>query len=102
MKIFALTFALGVATGLCSSLDLGRIGRDIPALSAMCLEARWGQRESSHFFLEAGFLGVMLFGWESVSAKMHYFSTICVCLGAHFSAVWIVDCQLLDADPGGF
>jgi cytochrome bd ubiquinol oxidase subunit I len=54
------------------------------------------------FFLEAGFLGIMLFGWERVSARMHYFSTLCVAAGAHFSAVWIVVANSWMQTPAGF
>jgi cytochrome d ubiquinol oxidase subunit I len=90
VKIFALTFALGVATGLVQLFGFGtnwatysRFVGDVFG-SALAAEGVFA------FFLEAGFLGVMLFGWERVSAKMHYLSTILVTLGAHFSAVWIV------------
>ena len=90
VKVFALTFALGVATGLVQVFGFGtnwarysRFGGDVFG-SALAAEGIFA------FFLEAGFLGVMLFGWEKVSAKMHYLATILVTLGAHFSAIWIV------------
>ncbi len=90
VKIFALTFALGVATGLVQVFGFGtnwahysRFVGDVFG-SALAAEGIFA------FFLEAGFLGVMLFGWERVSAKIHYLSTILVTLGAHFSAIWIV------------
>jgi len=54
------------------------------------------------FFLEAGFLGVVLFGWERVSPRMHYVSTICVALGAHFSALWIVVANSWMQTPAGY
>ncbi|MFS8563613.1 MAG: cytochrome ubiquinol oxidase subunit I [Rhabdochlamydiaceae bacterium] len=90
VKIFALTFALGVATGLVQVFGFGtnwaRYSRFVGDVfgSALAAEGIFA------FFLEAGFLGVMLFGWERVSAKMHYLATILVTLGAHFSAIWIV------------
>jgi cytochrome bd ubiquinol oxidase subunit I len=102
VKIFALTFALGVATGLVQLFGFGtnwaRYSRYVGDVFGSAL----GAEGIFAFFLEAGFLGVMLFGWEKVSAKMHYFSTICVCLGAHFSAVWIVIANAWMQTPAGF
>jgi cytochrome d ubiquinol oxidase subunit I len=102
VKIFALTFALGVATGLVQLFGFGtnwaRYSRYVGDVFGSAL----GAEGIFAFFLEAGFLGVMLFGWDKVSAKMHYFSTICVCLGAHFSAVWIVIANSWMQTPTGF
>lgn len=90
IKIFALTFALGVATGLVQTFAFGtnwaRFSRYVGDVfgSALATEGIFA------FFLEAGFLGILLFGWDRVGPKLHYFSTICVALGAHFSAIWIL------------
>ena len=54
------------------------------------------------FALESGFLGVLLFGWNRVSPKVHYFSTIMVFLGSMFSAVWIVVANSWQQTPAGF
>jgi cytochrome d ubiquinol oxidase subunit I len=54
------------------------------------------------FFLESGFLAVLVFGWDRVGRKMHYFSTCMVCLGAHFSAVWIVVANAWQQTPAGY
>jgi cytochrome d ubiquinol oxidase subunit I len=54
------------------------------------------------FFLESGFLAVLLFGWDKVSRKTHFFSTCMVCLGAHFSAVWIVVANSWMQTPAGY
>src|SRR6185437_13750575 len=51
---------------------------------------------------EAGFLGILLFGWNRVSSKVHFFSTIMVALGAHFSAIWIVSANSWMHTPAGF
>ncbi|MBI5272512.1 MAG: cytochrome ubiquinol oxidase subunit I [Chlamydiia bacterium] len=102
VKIFALTFALGVATGLVQTFGFGtnwaRYSRFVGDVfgSALAAEGIFA------FFLEAGFLGVLLFGWERVSPKMHYFSTICVALGAHFSAVWIIVANSWMQTPAGY
>lgn len=101
-KIFALTFALGVATGLVQTFAFGtnwaRYSRFVGDVfgSALAAEGIFA------FFLEAGFLGVLLFGWDRVGPKLHYFSTICVCLGAHFSAVWIIIANSWMQTPAGF
>ena len=101
-KIFALTFALGVATGLVQLFGFGtnwasysRFVGDIFG-SALAAEGVFA------FFLEAGFLGVMLFGWERVSAKFHYTATILVAVGAHFSAVWITIANSWMQTPAGY
>ena len=89
-KIFALTFALGVATGLVQLFGFGTNWARYSRFVGDVFGSALGAEGIFAFFLEAGFLGVMLFGWNRVGPKMHYFSTICVSLGAHFSAVWIV------------
>lgn len=101
VKIFALTFALGVATGLVQAFGFGtnwskysRFVGDVFG-SALAAEGIFA------FFLESGFLGVLLFGWEKVNEKIHYFATICVALGAHFSAVWIVIANSWMQTPAG-
>ena len=102
IKIFALTFALGVATGLVQVFGFGtnwaRYSRFVGDVfgSALASEGIFA------FFLEAGFLGVLLFGWDKVSPAVHYFSTICVCLGAHFSAIWIIVANSWMQTPAGF
>ena len=102
IKIFALVFALGVATGLVQGFAFGtnwaRFSRFVGDVfgSALAAEGMFA------FFLESGFLGVLLFGWNRVGPKLHYFSTICVGLGAHFSAVWIIIADSWMQTPAGF
>lgn len=102
VKIFALTFALGVATGIVQVFGFGnnwaRYSRYVGDVfgSALAAEGIFA------FFLEAGFIGLMLFGWERVSAKVHYFSTICVAAGAHFSAIWIIVANSWMQTPAGY
>ena len=86
-KIFALTFAIGVATGIVMEFEFGtnwatysRFVGDVFG-SALAAEGIFA------FFLESGFLAVLLFGWDRVGRKTHFFSTCMVALGAHFSAV---------------
>ncbi len=101
IKIFALTFALGVATGLVQAFGFGtnwaaysRFVGDVFG-SALAAEGIFA------FFLESGFLGIVLFGWDRVGPKFHYFSTICMTLGAHFSAVWIIVANSWMQTPAG-
>ncbi len=101
-KIFALTFALGVATGIVMEFEFGtnwatysRYVGDIFG-SALAAEGIFA------FFLESGFLAILLFGWNKVGPKLHFFSTCMVCLGAHFSAVWIVVANSWQQTPAGY
>jgi cytochrome d ubiquinol oxidase subunit I len=102
VKIFALTFALGVATGLVQLFGFGTNWAQYSRYVGDVFGSALGAEGVFAFFLEAGFLGVMLFGWNKVGPKMHYFSTICVCLGAHFSAIWIVVANSWMQTPAGF
>ena len=101
-RVFALTFALGVATGIVMEFEFGtnwatysRFVGDVFG-NALAAEGIFA------FFLESGFLAVLLFGWDKVSRKTHFFSTCMVCLGAHFSAVWIVVANSWMQTPAGY
>lgn len=101
-KIFALTFALGVATGVVMEFEFGtnwatysRYVGDVFG-SALAAEGVFA------FFLESGFLAVVLFGWDRVGKKFHFFATCMVCLGAHFSAIWIIVANSWMQTPAGF
>lgn len=101
-KIFALTFAMGVSTGIVMEFEFGtnwstysRYVGDVFG-SALAAEGVFA------FFLESGFLAILLFGWDRVGPKMHFFATLMVCLGAHFSAIWIVVANSWMQTPAGF
>ena len=101
-KVFALTFAIGVATGIVMEFEFGtnwatysRYVGDVFG-SALAAEGIFA------FFLESGFLAVLLFGWDKVGRRMHFFATCMVCLGAHFSAIWIVVANSWMQTPAGF
>ncbi len=101
-KVFALTFGIGVATGIVMEFEFGtnwatysRYVGDVFG-SALAAEGIFA------FFLESGFLAVVLFGWDKVGPKMHFFATCMVCLGAHFSAIWIVVANSWMQTPAGF
>ncbi|MEI6323580.1 MAG: cytochrome ubiquinol oxidase subunit I [bacterium] len=101
-KVFGLVFAIGVATGIVMEFEFGtnwaaysRFVGDIFG-SALAAEGIFA------FFLESGFLALLLFGWDKVGPKMHFFATCMVALGAHFSAIWIVVANSWMQTPAGF
>jgi cytochrome d ubiquinol oxidase subunit I len=101
-RIFAVNFAVGVATGIVMEFEFGtnwstyaRFVGDIFG-SALAAEGIFA------FFLESGFLAVLVFGWDRVSAGMHFFATCMVALGATFSATWIVVANSWQQTPAGF
>jgi len=102
IKIFALTFGIGVATGIVMEFEFGtnwatysRYVGDVFG-SALAAEGIFA------FALESGFLGILLFGWNRVSPKVHFISTIGVFLGSMFSAIWIVVANSWQQTPAGF
>ena len=101
-KVFALTFAIGVATGIVMEFEFGtnwatysRYVGDVFG-SALAAEGIFA------FFLESGFLAVLLFGWDRVGRKVHFLATCMVCLGAHFSAIWIIAANSWMQTPAGY
>ncbi|MCB0561628.1 MAG: cytochrome ubiquinol oxidase subunit I [Lewinellaceae bacterium] len=101
-KIFALTFGIGVATGIVMEFEFGtnwatysRYVGDVFG-SALAAEGIFA------FALESGFLGILLFGWNRVSPRVHFIATIGVFFGSLFSAVWIVVANSWQQTPAGF
>lgn len=102
VKVFALNFSLGVATGIVMEFEFGtnwatysRFVGDVFG-SALAAEGIFA------FFLESGFLAILVFGWNKVSPAVHFFSTIMVSLGSMFSAVWIVIANSWQQTPAGY
>ena len=102
VKVFALTFALGVATGIVMEFEFGtnwatysRFVGDVFG-SALAAEGIFA------FFLESGFLALLVFGWGKVKPRTHFIATIMVALGAMFSAVWIVVANSWQQTPAGY
>lgn len=100
-RIFALNFAIGVASGIVMEFQFGtnwaaysRFVGDVFG-SALAAEGIFA------FFLESGFLAVLVFGWDRVSPKMHFFSTLMVALGSIFSSIWIVVANSWQQTPAG-
>lgn len=101
-RVFSLTFALGVATGLVQLFAFGNNWARYSSFVGDVFGSALGAEGIFAFFLEAGFIGIMLFGWERVSKRVHYLSTICVTLGAHFSAIWIIVANSWMQTPAGY
>src|SRR5471032_2646137 len=101
-KVFALTFAIGVATGIVMEFEFGTNWATYSKFVGDVFGSALAAEGIFAFFLESGFLAVLLFGWDKVGRKMHFFSTCMVCLGAHFSAVWIVVANSWMQTPAGY
>jgi cytochrome bd ubiquinol oxidase subunit I len=101
-KVFGLIFAIGVATGIPMEFQFGtnwahyaRFVGDIFG-SPLAIEGIYA------FFMESGFLALLLFGWNKIGPRMHLFATCMVALGAHFSAIWIVVANSWMHTPAGY
>jgi cytochrome bd ubiquinol oxidase subunit I len=101
-KVFALTFAIGVATGIVMEFEFGTNWATYSKFVGDVFGSALAAEGIFAFFLESGFLAVLLFGWDKVGRKMHFFSTCMVCLGAHFSALWIVVANSWMQTPIGY
>ncbi|MEI6531332.1 MAG: cytochrome ubiquinol oxidase subunit I [Chlamydiota bacterium] len=102
VKIFALVFALGVSTGIVMVFGFGTNWANYSRFVGDVFGSALGAEGVFAFFMESGFLALLLFGWNRISPKMHFFSTIMVALGAHFSAVWIVVANSWMQTPAGY
>lgn len=101
VSIFALIFGIGVATGIVMEFQFGTNWANYSRFVGDVFGSALAAEGLFAFFLESGFLAVLLFGWNKVSKQMHFLSTILVCLGAHFSAVWIVVANSWQQTPAG-
>ena len=101
-KVFALTFSIGVATGIVMEFEFGTNWATYSRYVGDVFGSALASEGIFAFFLEAGFLAVLLFGWDRVGRKVHFFATCMVCLGAHFSAVWIIVANSWMQTPAGF
>lgn len=90
IKIFAVAFGMGVVSGVTMSYQFGTNWSVFSDRVANVMGPLLGFEVLTAFFLEASFLGIMLFGWGRVSAKMHFFSTCVVAVGTLISAFWIL------------
>ena len=101
-KVFALIFAIGVATGIVMEFQFGTNWATYSRYVGDIFGAALAAEGIFAFFLESGFLAVLVFGWDRVSPAMHFFSTIMVAVGSMFSAVWIIVANSWQQTPAGF
>ncbi|HVN89160.1 MAG TPA: cytochrome ubiquinol oxidase subunit I [Candidatus Binataceae bacterium] len=101
-RIFGLTFAMGVATGIVMEFQFGTNWGNYSRFVGDVFGSILAAEGLFAFFLESGALALVLFGWERLSPKLHLLATIMVCLGAHFSAVWIIIANSWMQTPAGY
>jgi cytochrome d ubiquinol oxidase subunit I len=102
IRLFALGFAMGVVTGVVLSYEIGTNWGVFAEKTANVIGPFFTYEVLTAFFLEAGFIGVMLFGVERVGAKFHFFACLMVAAGALFSAFWILAANSWMQTPAGF
>ncbi|MFY0686514.1 MAG: cytochrome ubiquinol oxidase subunit I [Cyclobacteriaceae bacterium] len=101
-KIFALTFGVGVVTGIVMEFEFGTNWATYSKFVGDVFGSALAAEGIFAFALESGFLGVLLFGWNRVKPVVHLISTIGVFLGSMFSAVWIVIANSWQQTPAGY
>ncbi|HEY8193896.1 MAG TPA: cytochrome ubiquinol oxidase subunit I [Hyphomicrobium sp.] len=101
-KIFAVSFAMGVVSGIVLSYQIGTNWAKFSVVAGNIIGPLLGYEVLTAFFLEATFLGIMLFGWHRVSPNLHTLSAILVAVGTSFSAFWILAANSWMQTPAGF
>ena len=101
-KIFALAFGMGVVSGIVMSYQFGTNWSVFSDKAGPILGPLMAYEVLSAFFLEAGFLGVMLFGMNRVGKNLHFFATLMVAFGTFFSAFWILSVNSWMQTPAGY
>jgi cytochrome d ubiquinol oxidase subunit I len=100
-KIFAISFGMGVVSGIVMSYQFGTNWSVFSDKTGPVLGPLMGYEVLSAFFLEAGFLGVMLFGMDRVGKGLHFFATLMVAAGTLMSAFWILSANSWMQTPTG-
>ena len=102
LKIFAIAFAMGVVSGIVMSYQFGTNWSVFSDRAGPVIGPLMAYEVLTAFFLEAGFLGVMLFGMNKVGPKLHYMATLMVAIGTFVSAFWILSVNSWMQTPTGF
>ena len=102
LKIFALSFGMGVVSGVVMSYEFGTNWSAFSAKTAPVLGPLLAFEVLTAFFLEASFLGVMLFGWKKVGRRLHFAATAIVAFGTLVSAFWIISANSWMQHPVSF
>ena len=102
LKIFAVSFGMGVVSGIVMSFQFGTNWAVLSEKAGNILGPLLSYEVLTAFFLEATFLGVMLFGFKRVSDKLHFFATCMVALGTLISTFWIISANSWMQTPQGY
>src|SRR6201995_4691957 len=102
IRIFALIFGIGVATGIIMEFEFGTNWATYSKYVGDIFGSALAAEGIFAFALESGFLGILIFGWNRVNRTVHFISTIMVFFGSLFSAVWIVVANSWQQTPAGF
>jgi len=102
IKIFSVNFGMGVVSGLVMAYEFGTNWSFFSNFAGSITGPLLAYEVMTAFFLEAGFLGVMLFGWNRVGPALHMFSTVMVALGTLVSATWILASNSWMQTPAGY
>lgn len=102
LKIFAIAFAMGVVSGIVMSYQFGTNWSVFSDVAGPVIGPLMAYEVLTAFFLEAGFLGVMLFGMNKVGKKLHFFATLMVAAGTFVSAFWILSVNSWMQTPTGY
>jgi cytochrome d ubiquinol oxidase subunit I len=102
LKIFAVNFGMGVVSGLVMAYEFGTNWSGFSAFAGGVTGPLLAYEVLTAFFLEAGFLGVMLFGWNRVGPALHFLATAMVSLGTLISATWILASNSWMQTPQGY
>lgn len=102
VKVFAIAFGMGVVSGVVMSYQFGTNWSEFIAKTGSVIGPLLAFEVLTAFFLEASFLGVMLFGWKRVGNRLHFLATCLVALGTATSAFWILSANSWMQTPAGF
>jgi cytochrome d ubiquinol oxidase subunit I len=102
MKIFAVSFGMGVVSGIVMSFQFGTNWSRFTDAAANVVGPLIAYEVVTAFFLEASFLGIMLFGWERVGNGLHFLATCLVAIGTLLSTFWIIAANSWMQTPAGF
>jgi cytochrome d ubiquinol oxidase subunit I len=102
VKVFAISFGMGVVTGVVMSYQFGTNWSVFSAKAGSVIGPLLGYEVLTAFFLEASFLGIMLFGWKRVGPGLHFASTCIVAVGTLISSFWILAANSWMQTPQGF
>src|SRR3954462_14290975 len=102
VKVYGIIFAVGVATGVVQEFEFGMNGADYSRFVGNVFGSLLAAEGVFAFFLEGGFLGLMLFGGNRLGPRLWLIATVLVTFGAHFSALWILMANSWMQTPQGY